>query len=274
MQKSTALLFVFYPRYPRNDFIMPENQNAHISVVTDNSPVFSPLYQQIKSFLLNSLEQGEWNAGEMIPSEVELAARYKVSQGTVRKAVDELAAENLLVRRQGRGTFVATHQEGRVNFRFLSMKADSGAEVKTHSKILNVEHLTPPTDIRNHLDLDKNGTAVRISRLLSLNGAPAVFEHIWLSGKIFTHVTVEKLTNYKGTLYGWFEAEYNVRMIRAVEKLRAVTGSAEVLAVLNVPTSEPLLFIERLSFTYADKPVEVRQGWYLTEAYHYQNELM
>ena len=75
----------------------------HNSNAADTSPVFSPLYQQIKALLLQSLEQGEWNAGEMIPSEVELASRYKVSQGTVRKAVDELAADNLLVRRQGEG---------------------------------------------------------------------------------------------------------------------------------------------------------------------------
>ncbi|MCL6467920.1 MAG: GntR family transcriptional regulator, partial [Ralstonia sp.] len=60
------------------------------------SPTFSPLYQQIKTLILQSLQAGEWKPGEMIPSEMELADRYKVSQGTVRKAIDELAAENLV----------------------------------------------------------------------------------------------------------------------------------------------------------------------------------
>ncbi|MGB5108498.1 MAG: GntR family transcriptional regulator [Formosimonas sp.] len=238
------------------------------------SPIFSPLYRQIKALLLQSLEQGEWNAGEIIPSEVDLAARYKVSQGTVRKAVDELAAENLLVRRQGRGTFVATHQESRVNFRFLSMKADSGADVKTSSQVLNVEHLTPPDDVRAHLGLGKKEAAVRITRLLSLNHEPEIFEHVWLPVSVFKDVTKEKLLNYKGTLYGWFEAEYNVRMIRAVEKLRAVTGNAQVQELLQVSAHEPLLFVERLSYSYADKLVEVRHGWYTTANYHYQNELI
>lgn len=68
------------------------------------SPTFSPLYQQIKGLITQSLQSGEWKPGEMIPSEVELANRFKVSQGTVRKAIDELAAENLAVRRQGKGT--------------------------------------------------------------------------------------------------------------------------------------------------------------------------
>ena len=71
------------------------------------TPSFSPLYQQIKALITQRLQSGEWKPGELIPSEVELAARFKVSQGTVRKAIDDLAASNLLVRRQGKGTFVA-----------------------------------------------------------------------------------------------------------------------------------------------------------------------
>ena len=70
------------------------------------TPAFSPLYQQIKGLILQSLQQGEWKPGESIPSEMELAARFRVSQGTVRKAIDELAAENLVVRGKGKGTFV------------------------------------------------------------------------------------------------------------------------------------------------------------------------
>ena len=86
---------------------------------------FSPLYQQIKGLVLQSLQAGEWKPGDTIPSEFELAARYKVSQGTVRKAIDELAKDHLLVRRQGKGTFVATHAEQQVQFRFLKLKPDN-----------------------------------------------------------------------------------------------------------------------------------------------------
>nr|MDH4446211.1 GntR family transcriptional regulator [Acidovorax sp.] len=89
------------------------------------SPAFSPLYQQIKGLVLQSLQMGEWKPGDPIPSEFELAARYKVSQGTVRKAIDELAKNHLLVRRQGKGTFVATHAEQQVQFRFLKLKPDA-----------------------------------------------------------------------------------------------------------------------------------------------------
>ena len=90
------------------------------------TPAFSPLYQQIKGLILHSLQHGEWKPGEAIPSEIELAARFRVSQGTVRKAIDELAAENLVTRRQGKGTFVATHAERQVQYRFLKLLPDAG----------------------------------------------------------------------------------------------------------------------------------------------------
>ena len=90
------------------------------------TPTFSPLYQQIKQAMLHSLQAGEWKPQEAIPSEMELAKRYSVSQGTVRKAIDELAAENLVVRRQGKGTFVASHNERHVEYRFLRLYPDQG----------------------------------------------------------------------------------------------------------------------------------------------------
>src|SRR5690606_42078506 len=103
---------------------------------TSEGAAFSPLYRQIKELLVQSLERGEWKPGEAIPSEVELASRFQVSQGTVRKAIDELAAENLLLRRQGKGTFVATHHEARVRFRFLRLTPDDGKQTVSGSQIL------------------------------------------------------------------------------------------------------------------------------------------
>ena len=247
---------------------------ANGDAVTDSSPVFSPLYQQIKALLLQSLEQGEWNAGEMIPSEVDLALRYKVSQGTVRKAIDELTAENLLVRRQGRGTFVATHQEPVNRFRFLRMQKNDGEAFDTYSRVLSVKMVVPPAEVRERLQMKPNQQATVISRLLSFGDEPAVFEYIWLPKEIFPDVTMDKLVNYKGGLYGWFEAEYNVRMIRAVEHLSAHLASADVAQRLAVEPNSALLYIERVSYTYAEQPVEVRLGWYSTRHYHYRNELI
>ena len=96
---------------------------------SSSTPSRRPLYEQIKILLTNSLVAGEWKPGEAIPSEMDLAERYRVSQGTVRKAVEELASEAILTRRQGKGTFVASHSEPSYQYRFLRVKPNSGERV-------------------------------------------------------------------------------------------------------------------------------------------------
>jgi GntR family transcriptional regulator len=238
------------------------------------SPTFSPLYEQIKALLMQGLQSGEWKPGELIPSEMELAARFKVSQGTVRKAVDELAAGHLLVRRQGKGTFVATHHEARMQYRFLRLRPDSGTDVPPQREVLEVKRLRAPADVARLLEIKHGETVVLIRRLLSFEGAPIVLDEIWLVGVQFKGLTAERLSGYHGPLYGLFEAEFGVRMIRAQERIKAVQAQGETASLLQVAAGIPLLFVERLSRTYADKPVEVRRGWYRSEQHHYLSELI
>lgn len=238
-----------------------------------SSPTFSPLYQQIKALITQSLQSGEWKPGELIPSEVELANRFKVSQGTVRKAIDELAAENLVVRRQGKGTFVATHHEARAQYRFLRLMPDAGEPHYPENKILEVKRLRAPAEVARLLDIKSGDSVIFIKRVQSLDGAPTIVEELWLPGVIFKGLTAERLVEYKGPMYGLFETEFGTRMIRATERIRAVCADAEVAELLAVPEKTPLLSVERVSFTYGDKPVEVRRGLYLTDRHHYQNEL-
>ena len=104
-------------------------------------PAFRPLYRQIQDLIVQALADREWLPGEMIPSEMDLAARFEVSQGTVRRAIDELAAEHLLVRRQGKGTFVATHADPRAFFRFLRLIPDDGSVPRSRSEPLECQSL-------------------------------------------------------------------------------------------------------------------------------------
>src|SRR5215831_1351807 len=103
------------------------------------APSFRPLYEQIKILLTQSLVAGEWKPGESIPSEVDLAQRYRVSQGTVRKAIDELASEHILVRRQGKGTFVASHNEPAYQYRFLRVTPDDGGKPHPQNLFFDLE---------------------------------------------------------------------------------------------------------------------------------------
>ncbi|WBS01507.1 GntR family transcriptional regulator [Pseudoduganella sp. SL102] len=237
------------------------------------APTFSPLYQQIKALITQSLQSGEWKPGEMIPSEVELANRYKVSQGTVRKAIDELAADNLVMRRQGKGTFVSTHHEARAHIRFLRLRPDEGQPHYPESRFLEVKRLRAPADVARLLDMKSGDATVYIKRMQSFDGVPTIVEELWLPGLLFKGLTAERLSEYKGPMYGLFESEFGTRMIRAEEKVRAVLASAEDAALLHVTDGTPLLSAERVSFTYGDKPVELRRGLYLTSRHHYQNDL-
>ncbi|HRH87638.1 MAG TPA: GntR family transcriptional regulator [Rubrivivax sp.] len=237
------------------------------------APAFSPLYQQIKDLLTRSLSVGEWKPGEALPSEPELAQRFQVSQGTVRKALDALTAEGVLVRRQGKGTFVATHAEAQVQYRFLRLMPDHGPRQAMQRRFLELKRLRAGADIARALDLKSGDGVLQLRRLLLAGDTPVVLDDIWLPARLFKGLTAERLSAYRGPMYGMFEADFGVQMIRAEEQIRAVAAGAAEAAVLGVAPGAPLLLVERRSFTYAGRPVELRRGLCRTEAHYYRNEL-
>jgi GntR family transcriptional regulator len=241
------------------------------------TPSFSPLYQQIKALLLQSLQAGEWQPGQAIPSETELATRFKVSQGTVRKAIDEMATDNVLVRRQGKGTFVATHAEQSTQYRFLRLTPDDGSSPDLQRRLLECRRMRAPAEVARLLALKAGEAAVQVRRLLlsSEQGVqrPVVLDDLWLPGTLFKGLSADRLQTWRGPMYRLFEAEFAVHMIRAEEKIRAVAAPAEEAALLAVAAGTPLLSVERLSFTYGDRPVELRRGLYHTVSHHYRNVL-
>lgn len=241
--------------------------------IPGDSPTFSPLYRQIRDLILQALDNGEWRPGESIPSEIELAARFNVSQGTVRKAIDEMAAENLLVRRQGKGTFVASHNDPRAFFRFLRLTPLSGGIEPSRSVPLECWRAKAGTEASRVLGLKVGDPIIIVRRLLEFSEKPVVVDEIYLPGEVFAGLTLEVLKESTGSLYSMFEAKFGVRMIRAEERLRAVAADRASAEFLRVPEGSPLLSVERISFTYGERPVEWRRGLYSTAEHCYLNEL-
>ena len=240
------------------------------------TPAFSPLYQQIKDLILQSLQSGEWKPGEAIPSEMDLAARYRVSQGTVRKAIDELAAGHLVVRRQGKGTFVATHAEQHVQYRFLRLVPDSGdpdMEGPAHRTVLECKRVRASAEVARALALRTGDAVIQARRILAFGDVPTIMEDLWLPGGPFKGITAEQMADYAGPTYAMFELDFGVRMVRAAEKIRAVAADAQQAHLLGVDRGAPLLSVERIAFTYNDTPMELRRGLYRTDTHHYRNEL-
>ncbi|MEO6566376.1 MAG: GntR family transcriptional regulator [Casimicrobiaceae bacterium] len=238
-------------------------------------PSFAPLYLQIKAQLEERLDAREWRPGEAIPSEIELARRFGVSQGTARKAVDALAADNLVVRRQGKGTFVATHTEERASlFRFLRIRHNGGKDIAHSSRLLDVRRAKAGADVARVLALKAGDPVLVLRRVLDYDGAPIVLDEITLPAALFRGLTKARYVAYGGSMYAFFESQFGVRMLKAQEKIRAVPADAATADVLGVATGTPLLAVDRVTLTYGDRPVEVRRGLCATSGFHYLNELL
>ncbi len=236
-------------------------------------PSFKPLYDQIKVLLTQSLVAGEWRPGELIPSEFELASRYKVSQGTVRKAIDSLASENILIRRQGKGTYVASHETEVIKRRFLRLTAVNGQKELLQSELLSCTKSKAGASMAKALDIKVNTAIIEVKRLLTFSGRPLIYDHIIVPAAPFKGLNGEKVIERSGSMYSMYESQFGVRMIRAEERLKAIAADKEIAVALGLKVGFPLLSIERVSFTYGDKPMEWRLGLCITDDHHYLSEL-
>ena len=251
--------------------------NANTNVVTLSTlptlPTFSPLYKQIKTLLLQQLDAGVWQAGDVLPSEMELAERMNVSQGTVRKAIDELVGEHLLLRRQGKGTYVASHSAAGVQYRFLRLRPNVGERTPAVSKVLGVKQAIAPAMVAAVLELAAKEKAIQVQRTLSFAGKPTVFEDIWLVPDLFAGLTAQGMSDYKGPMYGLFESQFGVRMTRAEEQVRALAAPDKIAEALGLTPRVALLQATRTSYSYTQRAVELRQAWYVTDEFYYWSEL-
>ena len=234
---------------------------------------YLPLYRQIKRLIVAGLESGEWRPGDAIPSEVELATRFGVSQGTVRKAIDELASANLLVRRQGKGTYVATHSEPHAQFRFLRLRPLDGNSQQPETTLIECRKIRASSEAARALGLKSGEGVIMLRRLLALGGVSTVMDEISLPASIFKGLSANRINNYQGSLYNFFEAEFGTRMIRADERIRAVLAGATIAKWLGIDAGVPILCVDRVTFTYGDRPVEFCRGFYRTDQHYYANTL-
>lgn len=234
------------------------------------APTFRPLHRQVRDMLIRRLVDGVWAPGAPLPSEMQLAAELGVSQGTVRKALDAMAAENLVVRRQGRGTFVAQHDDERILFQFFRLVPDAGARSFPDSRILAVADGKANLAEREALELAEGAKVTRVRRMRAMAGEPAIVERIVLPEALFPGLSTMELPN---NLYGLYGARFGVTVASTRENLKAVAASPEDAAALGVAPGEPLLKIDRLARSLERSPVEWRVSFCRTEKLHYLSEL-
>lgn len=231
---------------------------------------FRPLYRQVRDALIRRLVDGVWLPGQPLPSEMQLAAELKVSQGTVRKALDAMAAENLVVRRQGRGTFVARHDEERILFQFFRIVPDHGRRVFPLSQVQSCLGGKASPAERQMLALPKDSRVIRIARTRSIEERPVIAELIVLPERLFPGLAELEIPN---NLYGLYAMQFGIAVGITREKLKAVAATPEQAEVLGIAPGAPLLAIDRLALSLDDTPVEWRLSACLTDTLHYESDL-
>jgi GntR family transcriptional regulator len=229
-------------------------------------PAFRPLYRQVMDMFVKRMVDGVWSPGLLLPSELQLAAEIGVSQGTVRKALDAMAAENLVVRRQGRGTFVAEHDEKRILFQFFKLVPDDGVAQFPDSHVLSAMVDESTLEESDALEIAPRAPVARIRRVRAINAVPVIAETLTLPDHLFPGITEQAVPN---SLYAFYSERYGITIAHAREKLKAIAMSQPDAAILARPGLHPALRIERVALSLEMRPVEWRVSLCLTETMHY-----
>jgi len=222
----------------------------------DESPRYRPLYQQVYDFLVKQIAAGEWGPGESLPSEQALAGRLNVSQGTVRKALDALAADSLIDRRQGKGTYVAEHTQERAMFRFFRMARPGGARAVPTCSGDSLKRRAARSAEIGRLALKPGAEVYEVVRVRLMDGEPAVLEKIVVPAALFPGL--ERHDPLPNALYSLYQREYGVNIVSAEEELRADAARKEDCRRLKLAPGAPLLHIDRVAISLEGTRVEWR----------------
>ena len=232
-----------------------------------------PLFRAVRLALLQAIEAGRVAPGQALPSESELAVTFGVSVGTVRKAVDDLAAEHILVRRQGRGTFVAMHSSDRFLFQFFHVERSDGLREAPQVELLSFERLRLDDEAASALALRPGEPALQIENRLQLQGRAVVHDRLVIPAALFRGLTEKRWRERRSTIYHLYQTEFGISVVRAHERVRAVAADRAAARVLGVAPGAPVLQVRRVAIALGGQAVEWRVSTVLTSHHDYVNLL-
>jgi GntR family transcriptional regulator len=233
----------------------------------------APLYKTIKGQMMRLLTEGEWKPGLAIPAERYLAERFGASIGTIRKAIDELVAENILIRQQGRGTFVASHTRDRLLFYFFHVVPENGEKAYPEVEFLSFARGRADKAAAERLGIAVGDAVFRIRNRLKLNGAPIMVDDITVPAARFAGLTEAQFRDRPSTIYNLYQESFGISVVRTRERLRASVADAALAGLLEIDAGAPLLQIRRVAYTYNDQPVEYRLSQVNTAGHEYWAEI-
>lgn len=231
-----------------------------------------PLYMQVRESLRARIASGDLRPGTVLPSEFALADEMAVSQGTVRKALDLMVADNLVERRQGRGTYVAETTAEQALFRFFKLEEETGPAVIPTPMSEDVRERAAPDRIAARLGLAPGAPCIRVRRTRALGGQRRAFEDIYTDpARLPLHRHEGQLPN---ALYSHYQRAFAVSVARAQDYLTAQIAPPRVRKALDLNPGTPVLCVRRDAFDLNDSCVETRESFFVTDGLGYSVELV
>lgn len=232
---------------------------------------FQPLYKQVYDLLTDRLVKGYWRAGDLLPSEFSLADEIGVSQGTVRKALNQMEAEKLLERRQGKGTYVAEHTNEDSLYRFFRLRKKDGPVELPTTHVLKTRRRAASKYEAQKLDLSPKDKVCEMLRVRYLSDQPAIAEKVVQPLSIFPDI--DKIAELPNALYILYQEKFGVNIVSVKDSLSATYLPEDFADLLKLEAGTPCLAIERLSISMNGKAVELSQSFCNTDNFHYQVEI-
>jgi GntR family transcriptional regulator len=232
-------------------------------------------YQEVKQKITEDLVRGRYPMGQALPAEKDLANELDVSIGTLRKAVDELVAEGIVVRRQGRGTYVAEHDAKRLLYYFFHV-ARWDADKKTYPRVETVSfgaaHASKEEGLK--LGIEEGSSVWRIVTRLYLEDECVMVDHIALDKRRFKNLTRNEFDKREGSIYQLYQMRYGQSVVKANERLRAGLAGRQMAIWFKLKPNSPVLQIRRVALDIQDEPIEWRISTLNTAHHEYFNELV
>jgi GntR family transcriptional regulator len=234
---------------------------------------FAPLYKQVEKQILQCLAEGEWKPGDQLPTESQLAERFGVAVFTIRAGIAELAVANILIRKQGKGTFVARHTRQRQRYQFSHVFGNDGLQIFPDRELISLQREIAPAPLQAILRLEDEARPAifNIDCLLTTGPQRVATMQIALPAKNFAGLTARVVRNSDENLYAVYQDACGVNVIRIEERVHATVAAAGIARALKIRPASPLLRIERIAYTYNDVPVEFRVRHLDAAKYHYRS---
>lgn len=234
-----------------------------------------PLYEQVKKHLMSLIEDGILAPGDILPSEKTLEDQFSVSRVTIRRALQELAHEERIVRVPGKGSFVLQPKiEPLTALTGFSENMRAQGYEPSYQQA-NISIIDPNPSITNKLQIHQNSQVVHINRLMLADGLPMAIQKAYLPYSIYeinpSFFTPEVLTNI--SMYKVLELELGIKLYRAEEWVDASNADAEEAKKLKISPGDLLLIIERLTYSTENIPIEYVKLIYPANRYRYKVEL-